>query len=39
MRIENFKIQDNQYVIEFSDNESTLYLLVNKKLNKKDEFS
>ena len=39
MRIENFKIQDNQYVIEFSNNESTLYLATNKKLNKIDDFS
>lgn len=39
MCVKNFNIQDNQYVIQFSDNESILYLSVNKELKEIDSFS
>ncbi len=39
MKVEDFAIQDNQYVIQFHGEESDLYLMTNKILNKKDTFS
>ncbi len=39
MRVNDFHIQDNQYFLEFSDNESILFLKKNKVLNRIDCFS
>ena len=38
MSIDDFKLQDNQYVIQLGGNESTLFLMKNKTLNELDTF-